>query len=269
MENSIVSIRVATYNIRNTTDRYSERVDLLKQTILDQKADIMGLQEVAFGTHDQLDQLSRDADNKPLYKGIPAESQLKFHEIFELASDFRIDGNAILVNEAASKFEILKHETVHLSHIRVAQRLLIAVGEKKVWFVNVHLHHVIEDEWVRVHQVEGLLLWLKGAVKEGDSVIIGGDFNATPDSATYKLLKKYGFQSAYALLNDGKEPEKTFPTGLQAPFIDTDPPGTFDYLFIKGPITAKSVTIFGNKCKSDDPTIYPSDHYGLTADLAL
>jgi hypothetical protein len=42
-----------------------------------------------------------------------------------------------------------------------------------------------------------------------------------------------GFKSAFKSAN-GKEPEITFPTGLKAPFMDVDPAGTFDYIFIKG-----------------------------------
>jgi hypothetical protein len=41
-------IRIATYNIRNTMDRYEERELLLKQNLYDLKADVIGLQEVAF-----------------------------------------------------------------------------------------------------------------------------------------------------------------------------------------------------------------------------
>jgi endonuclease/exonuclease/phosphatase family metal-dependent hydrolase len=42
-------LRVATYNILNTKDRYDEREGLLKQVIYEMDADIIGLQEVVFG----------------------------------------------------------------------------------------------------------------------------------------------------------------------------------------------------------------------------
>lgn len=60
-----------------------------------------------------------------------------------------------------------------------------------------------------------------------------GDFNAKPDSQTYKLFSDNGYVSCFKQIN-GAEPERTFPTGLQAKFMDMDPPGTFDYIFIKG-----------------------------------
>ena len=48
-ESEARTIRVATYNILNTKDRYPEREQLLKQTLYDMNADVIGLQEVAFG----------------------------------------------------------------------------------------------------------------------------------------------------------------------------------------------------------------------------
>ena len=65
-------------------------------------------------------------------------------------------------------------------------------------------------------------------------MFITGDFNATPESKTYALLMEAGFKSAYKEVH-GSEPEHTFPTGLQAEFMDTDPPMTLDYVFYRGP----------------------------------
>jgi endonuclease/exonuclease/phosphatase family metal-dependent hydrolase len=51
-----LKIRVATYNILNTSDRYEERERLLKENLYELNADVIGLQEVAFGSK-QLDEL--------------------------------------------------------------------------------------------------------------------------------------------------------------------------------------------------------------------
>jgi mRNA deadenylase 3'-5' endonuclease subunit Ccr4 len=52
-----LKLRVATYNILNTSDRYDEgRERLLKQNLYQLNADIIGMQEVAFGSK-QLDEL--------------------------------------------------------------------------------------------------------------------------------------------------------------------------------------------------------------------
>lgn len=50
-------LKVATYNILNTSDRYDEgREQVLKRNLYELNADIIGMQEVAFGSK-QLDEL--------------------------------------------------------------------------------------------------------------------------------------------------------------------------------------------------------------------
>jgi endonuclease/exonuclease/phosphatase family metal-dependent hydrolase len=63
-------------------------------------------------------------------------------------------------------------------------------------------------------------------------VILMGDFNAEPQSLTYREIIKEGFKSSYFEANKS-EPKITFPTGLQAPYMDTDPPLTVDFIFYK------------------------------------
>jgi endonuclease/exonuclease/phosphatase (EEP) superfamily protein YafD len=65
-----------------------------------------------------------------------------------------------------------------------------------------------------------------------DIVILVGDFNAEPDSKTIKHILASGFRSSFLDCN-GNEPSKTFPTGIQAPYMDTDPPLTVDFIFYR------------------------------------
>ena len=65
----------------------------------------------------------------------------------------------------------------------------------------------------------------------------------------------------------GEEPEKTFPAGLKAPYMDTDPPGTFDYIFIKGRCNILDARVAGHEPAKNDHTIYGSDHMAIVADL--
>lgn len=72
-------LRVATYNILNTKDRYTEREALMKQNLYAFSADIIGIQEVVFGDT-QLSELTQAdgprhiiSDAKvPLYKSYQA-----------------------------------------------------------------------------------------------------------------------------------------------------------------------------------------------------
>ena len=52
--------------------------------------------------------------------------------------------------------------------------------------------------------------------------------------------------------------------------MDTDPEGTFDYIWVRGDtVELLTAGIIGNLSKEDDPTIYPSDHYGILARVSF
>jgi endonuclease/exonuclease/phosphatase family metal-dependent hydrolase len=128
----------------------------------------------------------------------------------------------------------------------------------------------MHDDYVRTLQAEQMLFWVDQIADfSKDLVFIVGDFNAKPDSKTYRYFIDRGYVSAHAHAN-GSEPELTFPSGLQAEFMDTDPPGTFDYIFIKGKgCTIKSAEVLGRKCSEKDSTIFGSDHLAIAADLDI
>lgn len=52
--------------------------------------------------------------------------------------------------------------------------------------------------------------------------------------------------------------------------MDTDPPGTFDYVFVKGKgCSIKRAEVLGRKCDVRDSTIYGSDHLAIVADVEI
>jgi endonuclease/exonuclease/phosphatase family metal-dependent hydrolase len=136
--------------------------------------------------------------------------------------------------------------------------------------VNTHLHSLIDDDYLRLTQVEMMLFWINQRVDfSKDVVAIVGDFNAKPNSETYLLMLKEGYTSSYQHVH-GHEPQFTFPSGLQAEHMDTDPPGTFDYIFLKGKsFSIKACEVLANKHLPEDSTIYGSDHFAVAADVQL
>ena len=105
-----------------------------------------------------------------------------------------------------------------------------------------------------------------------------GDFNAEPQSLTYKEIIKEGFRSSYFEANKS-EPKITFPTGLQAPHMDTDPPLAVDFIFYRVGITAKGdiekhIKIvksqrMGEMKAPTDPTLCGSDHFSILSDFVI
>jgi endonuclease/exonuclease/phosphatase family metal-dependent hydrolase len=96
-----------------------------------------------------------------------------------------------------------------------------------------------------------------------------GDFNADPGEPTYARMVAAGFRSAFAEAN-GSDPEVTWPSGLQAPAMDTDGiPECLDYIWLRGGVRVTAARLAFDRPDPEDPTIYPSDHLGISALLEI
>jgi endonuclease/exonuclease/phosphatase family metal-dependent hydrolase len=94
---------------------------------------------------------------------------------------------------------------------------------------NLHLHHLEEEENIRTYQMKSILKWIEFNNEGVDVSIIVGDYNAVPESDTYKMIVKNGYVSSYKAFN-GQEPESTFHNAMDAPTKDSSDNGTFDYI---------------------------------------
>ena len=102
-----------------------------------------------------------------------------------------------------------------------------------------------------------------------DAQIVMGDFNADPAESTYQRMLAAGYKSSYAEAN-GAEPAVTWPSGLQAPAMDTDgSPRCIDYIWVRGAVAVESARLAFDRPDPEDPTLYPSDHLGISAHLAI
>ena len=127
-----------------------------------------------------------------------------------------------------------------------------------------HLHHVTADEAIRAEQVAALTGWLDGFERASAEVVVG-DFNAGPDEPAYRLMVEAGYRSAHLEAN-GAEPAVTWPSGIQAPGMDTAGRAEcLDYIWLRGTIAAETCRLAFDRPAVGDPTLYPSDHLGLLA----
>lgn len=261
-------LRVATFNIRNTTDRYTERQPLLEETILALDADILGCQEVNF---EEQTPMLRRANKMPVtvvegplpsrYPGPPDDPA------------FRIDGNTLSIRQCHGT--CIRHDVLRLSQTRIAHRVLLSDPQFGIIaVVNAHLHHELGDSHVRHQQTVTLCEWLEKASEDDQPsfTIVMGDFNAPPHEPSYALFEQHGFSSAFKLQH-GSEPVNTFKTGLQAPTMDRDPQLCVDYIWVKAHGAAKvevlNVRLAANMPHPQDDTLYPSDHFAIVAELFL
>lgn len=252
-------IRVLTLNLLNMADRWPERLPLLLNEFAALQPDVAGLQEVVYVM--QQDRL------------LGASGAA--HYAIRRAWSYRPDeaGNSLLVRHPLA--EGLDPEPsdarLDLGYSRSAGRAEITLPDGlRLRVVNTHLHHVVGDEHdrLRAGQAEALIAWLAD-LPPVDATIVAGDFNADPRQPTYARMLGAGFRSAYREAN-GAEPEVTWPSGLQALAMDTDgEPACLDYIWVSGAVMVRSARLAFDRPAPDDPTLYPSDHRGVLAELEL
>ena len=244
-------VHVATLNILNLADRWPERLPLLLADMAAHQPDVLALQEVVFVM--QQDRL------------IGAAGEGHYAAIRGWAGRPEY-GNSMLVRDPLSPRDV---DRLDLGRNRAAHRVILDLPAGRSLLVcAVHLHHIPADEAVRAEQAATLVAWLASAPPT-DAVVVMGDFNAEPDEPTYARMTAAGFRSAMAEAN-GTDPAVTWPSGLQAPAMDTDgPPGCLDYIWIRGAARVEQARLVFDRPHPDDPTLYPSDHVGLSAHLEI
>ncbi len=247
-----MQIRLATFNIRNINDRYTERKPLLGVAFAALDADICGLQEVIFSEPRQDDFLSAQLAERH-YRSLVSRHERNVNF-----------GNAILVSIG----EVLAHEELRLSTGRSAQRVLTVIEGLTLWFANTHLHHVPGEPEVRVEQAAAIVAWMNSA-PAADATVVVGDFNTPPHEPAYGVMRQARYRSAM-LEATGAEPPVTWPSGIQAETMDTDgDPNCLDYIWYAGKLRVLSARVAANEHAPGDPTLYPSDHFALVAEVEL
>lgn len=244
-------LHVATINILNLADRWPERLPLLLADMAALQPDVLAMQEVVFVM--QQDRLI----------GAAGEGQYTAVRGWAGRPEY---GNSLLIREPLVARDV---DRLDLGLNRAAHRLIIDLPDgRAVAVVATHLHHPGAEETARDEQTAQLVAWLD-AGPSATGLIVMGDFNADPGEPTYRRMQAAGFRSAYAEVH-GSDPDVTWPSGLQAPAMDTDGiPECLDYIWVRGEIRVTDARLVFDRPAVDDPTLYPSDHLGISADLEI
>jgi endonuclease/exonuclease/phosphatase family metal-dependent hydrolase len=240
-------IRVATINILVDLSLWHERKGLLASGLAVLAPDLIALQEIHIPEKNAL-WLARQTGHEHIF--IQPKLGKESHQ----------EGIAIL-----SRLPFENQEWLDLEgQERVAQRTTVQIGGKYVEFYNTHFS-CGEDYLFQLAQVERLLNWARDN-HQNTAQIICGDFNATPESAPIKRMEKK-YQSAFQAVHS-TEPEYTFPTGLPTIWKkESDWIGTIDYIFVNQNIQTMACQIILNTPATTNNSLFPSDHFGLMADL--
>lgn len=176
-----ITLRVMTYNIHHG-EGLDQKLDLARiaKLITDQRADIVGLQEVDRGCE------------RTQKRDLPAElaqlTGLKVHFEKNIPYQGGEYGNAVL-----TRFPIKHAKNTHFKMLRPGEQrgvlqLVLDVRGRDVLFLNTHIDYRPDDS-ERVLNVDEL----KGIVAAAGTmpVIMVGDFNATPESRTITKIKAF------------------------------------------------------------------------------
>ena len=244
-------LHVATLNIRNLADRWEERLPLLLADMAALQPDVMGLQEVGYPL--QQDRLIGSA-GEGRYEAVRGWAGRPEY------------GNSVLVRAPLVPTDA---DRIDLDLHRCAVRVRLALpGGTTIVFAVTHLHHPPDAHAERLAQAGAMLAWLEGSPAH-DALIVVGDFNADPREPTYERMRAAGFRSASFVAN-GTEPAVTWPSGLQAPAMDTDgDPDCLDYVWLRGAVEVDDARLVFDRPAVGDPTLYPSDHVGLSTHLRI
>jgi len=246
-----MGFRVVTLNHEQNHKRWEARRDLIVQEMDALKPDLFALNEVSISkqTGRWLQQEARET----LGMSYALIQQSKTN------SSSTSDGEAILLRHPVIETANLDYRTLNA----VAQVARVEIEEHVLDIYVTHLYMSRGDDSLRLFQVQQLLAWIESR-SDVDARVVCGDFNATLDMPSAQLMAKH-FQ-----------PTQTAPTAF-TPLQDTD--GSIshpywgrmdrciDYVWVAGQLEIEASGVCFNKPSQNDPTLWPSDHAGVWADL--
>ncbi len=235
-----VTLRVMSYNIHHG-EGLDQKLDLdrIAKLITDQRADIVGLQEVDRGCE------------RTQKRDLPAElarlTGLTVHFEKNIPYQGGEYGNAVL-----TRFPIKHARNTHYQMLRPGEQrgvlqLVLDVQGRDVLFLNTHIDYRPDDS-ERVLNVDELKAITAAA--GGMPVIMVGDFNATPESRTIARIKAF-MTDAWDRVGQGD--------GFTIPV--RTPRKRIDYIWITAAsIEPRSIEVLPSEA---------SDHLPLIAELKL
>lgn len=186
---------------------------------------------------------------------------------WSLVQQTRVNGLADLEAEAAiTRLRVIETANLDLrTRDIVALVMRVLVHDEPVDVYVTHLYMSRGDDALRLHQVQRLLAWIESRDDVRHRVVCG-DFNATLDQPSASLMARHF------------RPSQTAPTAF-TPLADQD--GSIshpdrrrmdrciDYIWVSGGISITASGVAFDRPSPADPTLWPSDHAGVWADLTL
>jgi endonuclease/exonuclease/phosphatase family metal-dependent hydrolase len=246
-------LRVATLNMEQDHKRWEKRRELIIKQLAAIDPDLFAMNEVCI----------------PLQtaRWIQSAMRERYGRDYALAQLTRVNGLSVVEGEALlTRLPIV--ETGNLDYRTRDMVALVArvkAGEQAVDVYVTHQYMSRGDESLRLYQAQQLLAWIESR-DDVAARIVCGDFNATLDAPSA------------ALMATRFRPTQTAPTAF-TPLADDAGNVThrywprmdrcIDFIWVSGPLEVAASDVCFNKGSAGDPSLHPSDHAGVWADLRL
>jgi endonuclease/exonuclease/phosphatase family metal-dependent hydrolase len=253
MKASTMPWRMATLNLEQNHKRWDERRALVVDQLATLQPDVVAFNEICMPlqTGRWLQRMARER------LGLP----------FALVQQSKVNGSSLLDGEALlTRYPVV--ETANWDYRTldmVAQVVRLDIEGRWLDVYVTHLYHSRGDDALRLHQVQQLLAWIQTR-DDVDARVVCGDFNATLEMPSAQLMA-----SVF-------RPTQTAPTAF-TPLRDTDGSVShpywprfdrcIDYIWVAGPLAVRASGVCFNTPSATDPTLWPSDHAGVWADLTF
>lgn len=262
-----MKIKIATYNtcgVDIVNKNFFRKAEYITKTFREQNPDIINFQEVVFYNHLSFLQKHLPEYKYHIYKPAllgPHAGLVTFSRIpltFKVFKIFRKNGT------------IFNASIIH----KLAQRGILIAEHEQLRVINTHFSANMSTHWERENtytrvlrsQIEDLHAVLADETKKDIFFVISGDFNIPKTNPLYMTLVKNQLVDVF-----GDIFRKTH---LGDSFIKSSPELQVDYLFTheehKAKITVNNRSyIFDKKITFGTEVAYPSDHFGLEAQITI
>ena len=276
-------LRVATINVWNKSGPWLSRLALIRRELERLQPDVVGLQEVLRFRPQAAPEMPLTAANDQLTE---IADGLGYQLAYGAASDYGHGlkfGNALM-----SRHPIVAEQSFQLpgSESGETRSLLYTLCQTPYGSLPVfvtHLNWKFHHGSIRQRQVAFIAARVGELSPIGGSElppVLLGDFNAVPDSDEIRFLtglcalegKTVYFADAWAFAGEG--PGYTFDRTNSYAAKAREPSRRIDYIFVRGPDRQfrgeplRAELAFNSAELADAEPVWPSDHFGLVADLA-
>jgi endonuclease/exonuclease/phosphatase family metal-dependent hydrolase len=246
-----MSFRIATLNLEQDHKRWELRRELIIDELGRLRPDLWALNEISIPVQ----------TGRWLQRAARERLGIKYALLQQpkSAGNSQVEAEGILARFPPIEVTSLDYQADNA----VAQVARFEIENRLVDLYVTHLYKSRGTDSLRQFQVERLLEWIQHR-NDVEAQIICGDFNGTLEMPSIKLMTRE-FQ-----------PTQTQPTAF-TPLADKDGIPThpywermdrcIDYIWLTKCLTVRASGRCFDNASTDDPTLWPSDHVGVWADL--